>query len=710
MTSQQWTVGSRQDRHYTIADLVDIEQIRGLFEQFTRATGFTIGFLDHPQMDVLAHSGWRGICTEYHRKCPAALDACTRSNRQLVDQLDEPGKLVIEPCDNGLVDCATPIIVQGEHVATLATGQVLLAEPDLERFRRQALEFGFDEEGYLAALAEVPVVDERRLMAVTAFLGEMALVISQIGYAKLAREREVDERLKAEAELRESEARYRALFEGAAEGILVADIDTKVLQYANPSACELFGYSQAEMTGMTIQAIHPEDAWQDVVAEFEAQARGEKVLASEIPCLRKDGTVFYADITTRTTVLEGRVMNVGFFSDVTERMQAQEARRDLETQLAHSGKMEAIGRLAGGVAHDFNNLLSVILGYAEYALRKTREGDPLYMELKQIVGAGERAATLTHQLLAFSRKQALKLELLDLNTVVSQMEKMLTRTIGEDVELDCSLGRSLGVIRGDQGQIEQVIMNLTLNARDAMPDGGRLVIKTANSRVEDSPEARLADLAPGDYVILSVTDTGCGMDEDTRAQIFEPFFTTKGHGKGTGLGLSTVYGIVRQSGGTIRIDSVPGEGACFRIFLPRVDERISESLGEQSEEGSLTGTETILITEDDEAVRNLAGQILRDARYTVHTAANGGEALLICEELGGAVDLLLTDVVMPRMHGRALADRLARISPGLKVLYMSGYTHDVIVPHGVLEAGKNFIEKPFSMEALARKVREVLDG
>ena len=710
MTIDGRTATGLADGEYSIEDLVDLDQLRSLFERFTAATGFTIGFLNHPELDVLIATGWRDICTVFHRNCPASMDNCTKSNRDLLDKLNEVGQLVIEPCDNGLVDCATPIIVHGKHIASLATGQVLLEKPDLERFKRQAREFGFDEAEYLKALEEIPVVDEEQLKIVTAFLGEMALVISQVGYAKLAREIEVSERLQAEANLRESEEKYRAVFEGAGEGILVADTETKEIQYANASACEMFGYSPEDWTRISVGEMHPTEALPAVIAEFEAQGRGEKVLASELPCLRKNGELFHADIATRPVVIAGRTMNVGFFNDVSARKRAEDERRNLETQLAIAQKMEAVGRLAGGVAHDFNNLLSVILGYTDFAMNRTRKGDPLRDELQQIANAGERAAALTRQLLAFSRKQAFELEPLDLNDVVSRMEKILTRTIGEDIELVCALEKDLGVIRGDRGQLEQVVMNLAINARDAMAEGGRLTIETGNAEVDEAFSTQLGELPLGAYVMLAVTDTGCGMDELTRAQIFEPFFTTKEHRKGTGLGLSTVYGIVKQSEGTIRVYSEAQRGTTFKIYLPRADEPLEVRPNKPKEPSTASGSETILVVEDDEAVRNLAARILVNVGYTVHTAADGEEALRTSAGLGGAIDLLLTDVVMPGMHGRAVAERLMETCDGIKILYMSGYTHNVILPHGVLDSGNQFLAKPFNAADLARKVREVLDA
>ncbi len=698
------------DVRYSIGDLVDLDQLRSLFDHFSEVTGFTIGLLDHPAMEVLIACGWREICTRYHREHPVAEARCVESNRRLIGQLTEPGKMVIEACDNGLVDCAMPIFVEGRHVATLATGQVLLEAPDRDHFRRQAQQFGVDEADYLAALDEIPVLDEARLREVTAFLGEMALVISQIGYARLVRESEVQERRRAEASLRESEEKYRALFEGAVEGILVADIQTKELQYANGSACEMFGYTREEIAGLPISAIHPPEALPRVVAAFEAQARGEKLLAPRLPCLRKDGSVFHADIVTRPVVIGGRAKNVGFFTDVSERMRAEEEQARLQAQLGIAQRMEAVGRLAGGIAHDFNNLLSVILSYTDFALGRTRPGDPLHHDLQQIARASDRAAELTRQLLAFSRKQDLELVPLDLSAVIRGMESMLRRTLGEDVELSFRTDGETRSISGDRGQLEQVIMNLAINARDAMPGGGRLVIEAADVAADEVPTTDPDHPPMVPHVHLTFTDSGCGMDEATRTQIFEPFFTTKEAGKGTGLGLSTVYGIVRQSGGAIRVDSAPGEGTTFHLYFPHVDQEVRESAPADSTRQRATGTETVLVAEDDDAVRALAVHILERAGFTVHAAANGGEALLICEQFAGTIQLLLTDVIMPRMHGKALADRLTRLYPDLAVLYMSGHPRDILEPGAADLGNVPFIAKPFTPEGLARKVREVLDA
>jgi two-component system cell cycle sensor histidine kinase/response regulator CckA len=380
----------------------------------------------------------------------------------------------------------------------------------------------------------------------------------------------------------------------------------------------------------------------------------------------------------------------------------------LEQQFTQAQKMEAVGRLAGGVAHDFNNLLTVINGYSEMVRDRLPPGDPARELVAEIARAGERAAGLTRQLLAFSRQQLVVPQVLDLNALVADTEKMLRRLIGEDVELAVDLEPDLGHVEADPGQIEQVLMNLAVNARDAMPQGGRLTIQTRNIRI-DAAESRPGG-RPGPYVLLAVSDTGCGMSEGTQARLFEPFFTTKGPGRGTGLGLATVYGIVQQSGGHIDVESARGQGTTFRIYLPRVEALAPTRKSHQGVRLRPGGRETVLLVEDEAAVRALVRVVLREGGYTVLEARHGVEALRLAEQHTGPIHLLLSDVVMPELGGRELADRLAALRPGLKILYLSGYTDDAVLRHGVQEAEAALLQKPFTPDALALKVREVLDS
>ncbi len=460
------------------------------------------------------------------------------------------------------------------------------------------------------------------------------------------------------------------------------------------------------------QAIHPDD--RERVSEEWYQAAKEGLwFRTECRFQRPDGVVtwvFTQALAEKTK--DGEIIGyVGTITDITERKQAEEALRQSEEQLRQAQKMEAVGRLAGGVAHDFNNLLMVMRGYGELLLNQLDANDPLRRNAEEIQKAAERATALTQQLLAFSRKQVLQPKVLDLNAVVTEVEKMLRRLIGEDIELTAVLDLALGRVKADPGQIEQIILNLAVNARDAMPQGGRLTLKTANVTLDQAYVRQHLGATPGPYVLLAVSDTGVGMDAETRSHIFEPFFTTKGAGKGTGLGLSTVYGIVKQSGGTIWVESAPGRGTTFEIYLPLVEEATANGeLHPALPPPTPGGTETILVVEDEMSVRKLAAEFLGSNGYRVLEAQDGAEALQVCEEHRAPIHLLLTDVVMPGMSGRELAVRLVGARPEMKVIYVSGYTDDAIVQHGVREEGTVFLQKPFSLDALARTVREALDS
>jgi PAS domain S-box-containing protein len=422
---------------------------------------------------------------------------------------------------------------------------------------------------------------------------------------------------------------------------------------------------------------------------------------AEVDLVARDGTKTPYFFTGELVVLDGRRCVVGTAIDLVER-------RRLETQLRQSQKMEAIGRLAGGVAHDFNNVLTVILSNSEMLAGQLSPEDPRRQELIEIRDAAQRAATLTRQLLAFSRKQVLKPRVLSLNAVVVTLEKMLRRLIGEDIELVTVLQPDLCPVEADPGQLEQIVMNLAVNARDAMPEGGSLSIETGNAEVDEVFARKHFPMVPGRYVMLVVCDSGAGMDAETQRHIFEPFFTTKPRGRGTGLGLSMVYGIVKQSGGYIWAYSEPGLGTTFKIYFPRVEGARGDAEAAVSESSSPPGRETILLAEDEDSVRRLARRILEEAGYIVLEAREATEALTISEGWHGPIDLLVTDVVMPELNGRELAERLSVLRPGIQILYISGYTdHDVL--DGIVGPGNNFLQKPFTPESLASKAREALD-
>jgi PAS domain S-box-containing protein len=484
------------------------------------------------------------------------------------------------------------------------------------------------------------------------------------------------------------------------------DATTQRTDFVSDHVEIMLGYSVREWLSVPnfwLSIVHPDDREQAALTAAEEFNSGKGNFAMEFRWLAKDGRALW--VQSNAVVVadqQGRPIGLrGVTIDITER-------KRLEEQFRQSQKLEAIGLLAGGIAHDFNNLLTVISGYSDITLRRMREEDPVHRNISEVKKAAERAAGLTRQLLAFSRKQVMQPKVLNLNNVIAELEKMLRRLIGEDVALHTAPQPELGSVKADPGQIEQIIMNLAINARDAMPRGGNLTIETANVYLDDEYARNHIAVTAGPFVLLAISDTGTGMDQETQTRAFEPFFTTKESGRGTGLGLSTVYGIVKQSGGNIWVYSELGRGTTFKIYLPRVDEGAQEYERAESE-GATQGTETVLLAEDEEAVRKLARQILEMYGYHVLEAANGGAALLLCERHRGSIQLLITDVVMPEMSGRELADRLARLHPEMKVLFMSGYTDNAVVHHGVLIGETNFIQKPFPTEGLVRKVREVLD-
>ncbi len=637
---------------------------------------------------------------------------------------------------------------------------------------------------------------------------------------------DISERKQAEKSLRESEEKFRFIFDSAVDGMLLADIETKMFYMGNKSICRMLGYNAEEITHIGVRDIHPPERLPIVIDYFENQARGEIEVAKDIPLKRKDGRVLYADVASSLVFLNERSYLLGIFRDITDRKKMEEARRrseekfskafraspnwisisrledgryievndafskitgytreevightsvemdiwvdpeerrimvrsliesgsvsdlevgfrtktgevltvqrsaekiilgeevclisvnhditrhrHLEEQLRQSQKMEAIGRLAGGIAHDFNNILTAILGYSDLLLLNLKPREPMYNEIEEIRKAGQRAAALTQQLLAFSRKQILKQVPLNLNTLVNNLKNMLLRIIGEDIELVTVLAPDLGQIKSDWGQVEQVIMNLAVNARDAMTQGGKLVIETANIYLDQTFVRQHPGSTSGFSVMLTVRDTGCGMEPDVLPHIFEPFFTTKELGRGTGLGLSTVYGIVKQSGGYILAESIPGQGSTFKIFFPRIDQ--AQGPADRQDSSLLPPAESgvILVVEDDSLVRDLVRKILTMSGHLVLEAQNGEEAVRLCRDYEGRIDLLTTDVVMPGMNGPELSRRVLALRPEMKVLFMSGYSDNLFPQYGILYSGKNFIQKPFTPNDLTNKIREIL--
>jgi two-component system, cell cycle sensor histidine kinase and response regulator CckA len=505
----------------------------------------------------------------------------------------------------------------------------------------------------------------------------------------------------AQEALRESEERYRILFDGSPLPMWLIDQETLAIAAVNEAAVRHYGYSREEFLSKTMREIwHPEEVAAAIARLAEPSGEPWSGVRRHF---KKGGASITVEVFSHTVRLAGRRYRLSAVRDITDQ-------RELEERFRQSQKMEAVGRLAGGVAHDFNNLLTVMLGYSDVLLQGLAPG-PLQEATEEIRRAGERAAALTRQLLAFSRKQTLVPEVLDIGDILNGMSSMVERLIGEDIKVRVVVSPNLGRVKADRGQLEQVVMNLAINARDAMPKGGSLIFELQNVELDDAYAATHAEVEPGPYVLIAISDTGTGMDAETQKRVFEPFFTTKEAGRGTGLGLSTVHGIVHQSGGSIDVYSEPGRGTTFKVYLPRF---VGDAAARRSASGLHpklpTGSETVLVVEDEAAIRQLTNLILQRAGYIVLLAESPVAAERIAGSHSGPIHVMLTDVVMPGMRGPELAERLLRERPDLRVLYMSGYTDDAIAHHGFLDAGTAFLQKPFTPLGLMKKIREVLEA
>ncbi len=497
--------------------------------------------------------------------------------------------------------------------------------------------------------------------------------------------------------LKDRDKKFRLLFQDNPQPMWVFDHDSLKILEANAAATRIYGFTATEFEGMPLAAIHGADEGSRF-AEWLRQA--DRPAASAWRHCTKSGRLIDIEMAVHEIDYDGRRAQLAILVDIS-------GRRDLEEQLRQAQKMEAVGLLAGGVAHDFNNLLTIINGYSQLLLNHLSPADANRPFVEQIMKAGERAAALTRQLLAFSRRQVMQPRVLDLNRLVTSLSTMLQRLIGEDVDLRLELAADLGRVSADPSQIEQVLMNLAVNSRDAMPKGGVLIIETANVNLDSSYASRHITVKPGSYVVLAVSDNGSGMDAATQARLFEPFFTTKSAGRGTGLGLSTVFGIVKQSGGSIAVYSEPGRGTSIKVYLPRIDLPVAlEAEGPKTQ--AWRGTETILVVEDDDMVRSLVRETLERHGYRVLDSAGPLEARHLAENHRSPIHLLITDVVLPKISGRELADQMVHARPSLKVLYMSGYTDSAIVASGILTKEVAFLQKPFTPTALIEKVRDVL--
>ncbi|MDA8123552.1 MAG: PAS domain S-box protein [Deltaproteobacteria bacterium] len=528
--------------------------------------------------------------------------------------------------------------------------------------------------------------------------------VRDAGYANLYG-RNITERKQSELVLKESEEKFRAIFEDSKDGIVLVDVDSKKFHMCNNTFCDMLQYAPDEIRQLGILDVHPEEDIPWIIEEFDGCARHEAEKKIDIPVRRKDGSIFWADIKSSPVTIYGKQFILGNFRDVSEHRRLL----SLEKQMRTAQKMEAVGTLAGGIAHDFNNALTGIFGFGEL-LRMRMAGDEQALhDLDEILRCAERASTLTRQLLTFARRQIIEPVNLSLSTLVADLMKFVGKVVGEHIEVKTSLGKNVPTIHADRGQIEQVVMNLCLNSRDAMPEGGRLVVEAEDVYLDEEYVSQNPYMRTGRYALLTVSDTGVGMDEKTRERVFEPFFTTKGPDRGTGLGLSMVYGIVKQHNGFIHVYSEPGKGAAFKVYFPAIEAQPDAIPTIRREETVRGGTETILLAEDEEAIRVLAERILTGFGYTVRVARNGEEAIEIFRQHKEIV-LAVLDVVMPRKGGKEAFEEMHKQNPRLKVIFMSGYSPNAIHDSYVLTAGMPFLQKPFGPTILARKIRDVLDA
>jgi len=687
-----------------LEDLINSETLQSLVEDVYHITGIAIGILD-VSGKVLVAAGWQDICTKFHRCHPDTLRHCTESDTLLSFGVSE-GAFKAYKCKNNMWDTVTPITVGGRHLGNIYLGQFFYKDeiPDVEVFRAQARQYGFDEAEYLAALGRVPRLDRETVDIVLRFYGKLAKMISTMSYSTMQLSRSLVARRRAEEGLRVGEENLRTLFNSLNDAVIIHDYHGRVLE-ANDAMLTMFGVTDRNYRDFSIEEYTaPVDSsspmadrlkgqWDRLTKEkhpvFELRARSPLQ-----PCMEFD-----AEVSLQAGRWYNQDVVVAMVRDISER-------KRLEAMLFQSQKLEALGQLAGGVAHDTNNMLGVIIGYADLLIDSVSGEPQLRNDLEQIRKAASHSALLTRQLLAFARKQVVQPVVSDLDTLVEGTQQMLRRLIGERNTLVWKPATVHWDVWIDPSQMDQVLTNLVINARDALSPGGSIVLETSNLQVDEVYAQSHPDATPGDYVVLAITDTGCGMSQAVQARIFEPFFSTKGLGRGTGLGLAMVYGIVRQNNGFINVYSTEGVGTTFRIHLPRY-------LGEGSAPGAvpdsevLGGHETILLVEDEEALLELGRRLLQAAGYRVLATSHPMDALRMVQE--NEISLLATDLVMPTLNGRELFEQIHALRPSVCALFLSGYPAGTISLEFLPERGTGFLQKPFTRIGLLRKVREVLD-
>ena len=702
-----------------LGQIINAEELQSIMDDFYLLTGMVTAILDM-KGTVLEKTGWQDLCTKFHRVNRYTARNCTESDLYLVNNL-KPGEYIDYRCKNGLWDVVTPLYIGTKHLGNIYTGQFFYDDDpiDEERFLRQAEEYGFDRDAYMEAFRRIPRYSRKEIRSLMDFMVKFSSYISHVSYSKMRLERENCERKLAEEALARQKERLNYIIQGTDVGTWEWNVQTGETIF-NDRWAGIVGYTLDELSPVTIETwgklCHPDDREESERLLKLCFERKREFYDCECRMKHKDG--HWVWVIDRGKVItwtdEGKPeWMFGTHMDISGRKKAEGERERMQVQLSQARKMESIGRLAGGVAHDFNNMLGVILGHTELAIGKIGKGcyGSLLDNLEIIQKAAERSAALTHQLLAFARKDTAEPRILDLNRSVSGLIDMLKRIIGENIDLVWLPDEQIAPVKIDPSQVDQIMTNLCVNARDAIESIGRITIETGSVHFDEAYCKRHMEFHAGDYVMLAVSDDGCGMDRETLENIFEPFYTTKELGKGTGLGMATVYGVVRQNGGFINVYSEKNHGTSIKIYLPRhADDRIEEREGNGEKTAPLRGRETILLVDDEPAILAMAALLLEEEGYHVLKAAAPSEALQMVRERSDSINLIITDVVMPDMTGRDLAGRVHELVPAIKCLYMSGYTANVIARQGILDDGVHFIQKPFSLKTLSDKVRAILDS
>ncbi len=683
---------------YRLEDLIDIEQFQSLQDRLNEIYSFPSSIIDN-EGNILTATAWQDVCTQFHRKHPECLNECIKSDQYIVDHIHEANPAVSYRCPHGLIDNATPIIIDGVHLGNFFTGQFFLEKPDLDFFRSQAIKFGFDEKPYLEAVNRVPIWTKAQLDSYLFFIKGLIEVITSIGLKNL---REIEIR----KEIESSEIKFRTILETTTDGFCIVSPEGRIL-LANDAYCQMSGYSRDELLGMGVSDLDVDESAAEVAERLLALTR-EGRSRFETRQRRKDGRIIDVEVSAQHQIA-GDEYIVAFMRDITERKRAEEEKATLQAQLLQAQKMESIGTLAGGIAHDFNNILHPIIGNCEMLIDDLAGDRYLQGKLRAILDSSMRAAELVKQILAFSRRQKVSKRPVKIQTIIQEALPLIRHTLPTTIAISLRIDDACPPVTADSGQIHQVLLNLTTNAGHSMKNtAGTLEIGLA-VMAADQTDLPHPHLVPGRYADLTVTDTGTGMDETIAAKIFDPFFTTKGVGKGTGLGLSISYGIVREHGGAIRVISTPGQGSTFHVYLP-ISGAVVGDPASTPETVIQHGTERILFVDDESAIVDVFETILKRLGYTVTARTSSLEALHEFRDDPDRFDVVITDMTMPNLTGIQLAGEIHRIRPDIPIILCTGFSEVIDEDKAAALGIHAFVMKPVVRDQLAAIIRKVLDG